>query len=143
MYDYFVHFVEVTKVIFENSTHFWVNAKDKDIQKAITKALNLPSGEGVTVGEPLVPLLKRLCIASYYDYYKDINSDNLEECIKNCPNTVRIERYNDKTDTIPYYEADLGAQQLFEDTGNPSGSCATRLIDVICNFEEESDSTEE
>ena len=141
-YDYLVHFVEVTKVIFENSTHFWVNAKEDDVQKAVTKAINLPNGEGVTVGEPLAPLLFRQGIGVYNDYYKDLNYDNVEEWMNKYPNTVRIETFKDETGDIPYKGADDRAQALFEDTGKASGRCETRIADVIMSYKTEPDETE-
>ena len=143
-WDSILNLIEVVKAVLANSTHFWVNAKESDVDEAIKKAVNLPNGDVVTVGEPLLPLIccRSNNLFAYYTYfvnsknYAEINAENVEEIMKNYPNTVHVQKYNYGLPKC-YEDSNKQAELLFSNRGNPSGGLYKPLINELINWGQE------
>jgi len=136
------HCIEVTKAIFDNSQFFYVNAKKDDVEQAIQKAIELPSGKKYTVGEPLLYYLKSINDPSTKMLYKDIKNEDAMSYMEKSPNTVYLEETYVRND-VSYINSNLAGQ--FESEGSSMGSCSTSLADQIIDWtkKEEPENAEE
>ena len=146
--DVFKHVVSVSKVIFDNSQKFIVNATNDELEKAIRLAVKLPQGEGVKVGEPLYPMIEefnRQCIYTPASSdpkladYKDLDTQSLAQY----PNTILLSsnpnlKLEEKLAKYmqPKYHIDKANVYLLakmEDEGVSATAINTSLDEQLCN----------